>query len=233
MQYACSTCHFGLDNNSPGHANGTGDVVFDPGSIAYPFGADAGLTPTYDSGTKTCDNVYCHSNGRNAFRGHDAVNGEEWSPSRNWGSQAGTFATTPAWDAPLNTINDCDFCHAGNGVMTAPYTFSQADNIVMDAPPTNKHTSSSHYSNAANLAFTGWSSTQCFWCHNTQNGSWASSGMLQGTYGTNLHVDGATHFNPQSYQDQPYGTMVNGPDASTPYDNSTAGGHCGAGKTCW
>ncbi|WP_289054004.1 cytochrome c3 family protein [Carboxylicivirga marina] len=231
--YTCSVCHFGYGDGGPSegaHSNGAINVEFEPGSLAFPFGADAGLTPTYDPGTKTCDNIYCHSNGQNAYQGTDAYN--VWSKST--GSESATFATTPAWDAPVGTINDCDFCHAGNGVMTPPYTFGTSDGIVFDPPLTGAHGTSSHAKNAKNLnGVAAWTSTQCFWCHNAQNGSWASTGMLQGTYGTSLHVDGQVHFNPNSYQDQTYGTMVNGPDVATPYSNSFAGTHCGDRKTCW
>ncbi|WP_242135056.1 cytochrome c3 family protein [Aestuariivivens marinum] len=250
--YTCSICHYQQGDGFPGHNNGNKDVVFEPGSLAFPFGADAGLTPTWNAGAKTCSNIYCHSNGRNAFRGIDnsvnpATSGNNtgifWTSSRNQGSQSGTFTTTPAWD--VGTINDCDACHSGNGNMTAPYTIAITDNNVHDPPDTGKHISSSHFSNAKDAVGNGWPGTQCFWCHNTNQpnlvetgknqGDVQQTGMLNGTYGTSFHVDGFTYFLSESVVNG--GSMINRPDGTT-YSHGTtpdADGtsHCGATKTCW
>ena len=222
----CNTCHFGLNSSSPVHNDGNMDIIFEPGSLAFPFGADAGLTPTYNTGTHTCTNIYCHSNGRNAYVG--SRNGETWS--KTTGSQSGTFAS-PVW---TGTITDCNACHAGNGNMSSPYTISPPFQDI-EPPPTGKHASSAHNGNSQEwdgvVVWTN-NSTQCMFCHNVDGGDCGTSAVHQGTYGTSLHLDGVTHFDPKSVVSG--GTLANAPGGGNySYSKTGSATHCGAGKKCW
>jgi predicted CxxxxCH...CXXCH cytochrome family protein len=228
-RFPCSTCHFEHGNGGaaePTHSSGTVDVVFDPSGLAFPFGADAGLTPTWNSGTKTCSNVYCHSDGRNAVRGTDGI--DTWGGT---GSSPGTFATTPAWD--VGSITDCYACHNGIGNMTSPFTITEP-HFDTDPPSTGKHTSAAHTGNSQEwdgvISYAS-NSTQCFWCHNTNGGN-GTGAVNQGTYGTYFHVDAQTYFKPRSVVDG--GTMINAPGGgSFSYSKLGSATHCGQGKQCW
>ncbi|GAM07815.1 geobacter CxxxxCH...CXXCH motif protein [Geobacter sp. OR-1] len=95
-QKACTECH-----NGNSHATGTFQDVFldTAGSIA----ATGGLTPSYNAGTFTCANVYCHSNG---------------APRTGITQNAPTPATIPAWNNGKGAITGqpnasrCNNCHA-------------------------------------------------------------------------------------------------------------------------
>ncbi len=218
--YACSICHFNYGSggsSEPIHPSGIATVNFDPNGLATRNGADSN-TPTWNSGTKICDNIYCHSNGVTADRGSDGT--------YTWGSLpfgTVTYATTPAWD--VGTINTCTPCHPGDGNMNSPYTMvSPGYNTAR--PSTGSHTRSAHVSNNKTFASYGWTNVQCFWCHNA-DGANPDGTNYQGTYGTSLHVDGQTYFKPIWYSNG--GTMAN--TLSYSYEGSNA--HCGNGKTCW
>ncbi|WP_262916235.1 glycine-rich domain-containing protein [Aestuariivivens marinum] len=239
--YACNTCHFGHGsggaNEGGTHPNGTINIVFDPNGMATRNGQD-GNTPVFN-GDKTCDNIYCHSNGRTSHRGQEAdFATNPWDPDTNptgafeWsatiGPQTATYITTPVWN--VGTLTACNSCHGAAGNMEPDYTIT---NTVAgpvtgtgDVPPFDSHTRGAHISNSQNLSGNGWSNVQCFWCHNANNGSDASPN-LQGTYGTSWHVDGESYFRPLWYSNG--GTMVN----TITYSAEGSAGHCGNGKTCW
>ena len=156
-----------------------------------------------------------------------------------------TYATTPAWNSPLNTINTCFSCHPGTGNMTAPFFIDRIGGIQSDPdelvyyPNTGQHRKGAHVSNTQELKWlpdknTGWSFVQCFWCHNVG----ADSGPIdplavgvnyQGSYGYDnmkFHVDGQTLFNPSN--------VVNGGTFVDEIAGRSAdGGHCGNGVSCW
>ncbi len=223
--YACSTCHFDRGAGTVYHRDGTAEVNFDPNGLARRNGADSN-TPTWNSGAKTCNNIYCHSNGVTADRGSDGT--------YTWGSLPfGTvsYATTPAWD--VGTINACSSCHPGAGNMTSPYTITQPGPItgISNFPSTGAHRrwwqgGYVHEDNDQTFSSYGWNYVQCFWCHNA-DGADPNGTNYQGTYGTSFHVDGQTYFKPTHYSSG--GTIANGHQYAA--DGSQA--HCAVGRTCW
>jgi predicted CxxxxCH...CXXCH cytochrome family protein len=250
--FSCNTCHLNYGSGGslePSHPDSTLDtdntmitpvaaeVNFDTAGMATRNGQDAN-TPIFN-GDKTCDNIYCHSNGRTAHRGQeDNYDSDPWDPDTNpnglmeWsgsiGPQTATYITTPAWDSGNLTV--CSTCHGAAGNMNPDYTIT---NTVAgpvtgtgDVPPFDSHTRGAHISNSQNLSGNGWSHVQCFWCHNANNGTDASPN-LQGTYSTSWHVDGESYFKPKWYSNG--GTMVN----TITYSSEGSAGHCGDGKTCW
>lgn len=223
--YDCSTCHFqyGSDGALEGpHPSGTKDVNFDPDGLATRNGQDA-ITPVYNVNS-SCDMVYCHSDGRSAYRGTDGT--YTWSGTT--GSQTAVYATTPIWAS--GTLTDCTPCHSGTGNMTEPYTitFPGADPAL--PPRTGAHRRGPHLSNSEDLAGNGWTVVNCFWCHNAANGD-DGSPIFQGTYGTSFHVDGTTYFDPRSVVEG--GTLANNPSGGA-LSYSFSGGHCAVGsKACW
>jgi predicted CxxxxCH...CXXCH cytochrome family protein len=250
--FPCSTCHFNQGSGGTGEplhpSGGSAEVVFDPTGLANRFGQDA-ATPTFNTGTKVCTNIYCHSNGRTAYRGEDA--GYPGTPgSMNWSSTTGpqtpTYATVPAWNSGTNVscgvgVNDGSgtWCHEGPSATE----FAAAPNYYITAgvngadinsnaqyPKTGSHAPNrgAHYSNSQNLSSNGWSQVQCFWCHETDGIATPNPNQKrQGTYGTSFHVDGQTHFKPKWFSNG--GTMVN----TITYSSEGSAAHCGAGKTCW
>ena len=248
--YNCNTCHLNYGSGcslEPTHPDSTlnpdntmntpvaAEVNLDPNGLATRNGLDldpAAWAPpspaVYNIGAKTCDNIYCHSTGQTAKRGSDATD--------NWGgstSESATYTTTPAWTSAVGTINTCYSCHNAVGNMTAPFTITDPW-ANTDPPSTGKHTSAAHTGNSQEFNGVIWEpDTQCFWCHNTNNGDVLPT-MNQGTYGTSLHVDGTTYFSPLSVVDG--GTMLNGTltsGGSFSYSKLGSDTHCGAGKQCW
>lgn len=227
--FKCNTCHFNQGQGGSGEAShpsgGTGEVVFNPNGLARRNGLDAN-TPTFNTSTKVCTNVYCHSNGRSAYRGTDGT----YTWSNTVGSQAATYATTPSWYS-AGSITACTPCHVGStGNMTSPYTISRAW-VAQAAPATGAHGTSAHNSNTQDFSKTPyltpyWASVQCFWCHDP-DGTTINNAKYQGTYGTSFHIDGQTYFKPINFANG--GTMANGMSYSA--NGSVA--HCGAGKKCW
>ncbi|MEN8229891.1 MAG: CxxxxCH/CxxCH domain-containing protein [Bacteroidota bacterium] len=224
--YACSTCHFqyGSGGSLEGsHPSGTIDIAFDPGGMATRNGQDA-ITPVMN-GDNTCDNMYCHSDGRSAYRGTDGT--YTWSGTT--GSQPAVYATTPAWGT--GTITTCMPCHSGTGNMIDPYTITTPGLNPTLPPETGSHRRGAHLSNSQELSGNGWDVVNCFFCHNTADGD-DGSPIFQGTYGTTFHVDGTTYFDPRSVVDG--GTTVNSDiGGSFSYSYFGSAGHCGNGKTCW
>lgn len=239
--YACSTCHFGQGSggaSEPTHpSGGIGEVTFDLTSLANRFGADAAV-PTFTAATHTCINIYCHSNGRSAYRGTDGT--YTWSGTVGpqvpyyGGSLTTTPTATPSWYT--GKITTCAPCHVGKGNMTAPYTIVKGDannkTASTDAPNTGSHRTNAHTSPGYITCTTPvWPSTQCFWCHNsgltTPTPNCGTN--YQGTYGTSYHVDGLTRFTPQN-------VSTPAPAGGTMADNlgrSNAEGHCSNGQKCW
>lgn len=227
--YSCNTCHFnyGSGGSLEGgtHPSGSIDINFDPNGMATRNGQDV-ITPVFN-GIKTCDNMYCHSNGRSAYRGTDGT----YTWSGDIGPQNDeVYATTPIWG--LGTITTCMPCHSGTGNMIDPYTITTPGLADPLPPATGAHRRGVHESNSAELAGNGWTVVNCFWCHSTNDGD-DGSPINQGTYGTSFHVDGAILFDPRSFVDG--GTMVNS-DTGGSFSYAFVGspkGHCGDGKTCW
>lgn len=192
-RYKCSECHFGLSDASPGHADGTPDVIFDPTGLASRFGLDTPV-PTYNA-DKTCDNIYCHSSGQSADRG---VVGSSYAGDE-------VYATTPAWDAAPGSISTCTPCHGGKGNMDPPYTITTSspnEHLILSydgiqTPTSGLHTHTAMFDDSDDC-FTGPTGTgavQCYLCHNT-NGASCDETNYQGTYGApqRLHVDGQTYY---------------------------------------
>lgn len=234
--YICSTCH-----NNNNHNDGTVDIEFNLSGLATRNGADSN-TPTWTSGSKTCSNIYCHSDGRSAYRGTDGT--YTWSSTT--GSQTPIYAAIPTWDSGTNIScgsvatpdpNNTFACHPGpSGVEAVPNYLINATNhgSMINSntlyPATGSHAPlrNAHYTNSQNLSTNGWARVQCFYCHETDDvPTPAPNEKYQGTYGTSLHVDGETHFNPRWHSNN--GTMVN----TITYSYEGTAAHCGAGKTCW
>lgn len=240
--FSCITCHGDTPANlyiAPTHVNGTKDVNFDPNGLATRNGLDPN-TPAYNTGTKTCSSIYCHSSATTSQRGGDGT--------YSWGGPNGpaiVYATIPAWNSGANVScgigpNDGSgtWCHEGPSATesaAAPNYFITAAvngadiNTNAQYPKTGSHAPNrgAHYSNSQNLSGNGWNQVQCFWCHEVDGNNTATQNKQQGTYGTSLHVDGQTYFLPRWYSNG--GTMVN--TITYSYEGSAA--HCGAGKTCW
>lgn len=228
--FKCETCHYQYGQGGtlePTHGSGTTNVVFKPTGLARRNGLDSN-TPTFNSTTKVCSNVYCHSDGRSAYRGTDGTN--TWSTTI--GTQPATYATTPSWTT--GTITTCTPCHTGSGNMTSPYTISSPGLADPLPPATGSHQRGAHTSNSQELSGNGWTAVNCFWCHNVNTGK-SNTPMNQGTYGSTYHLDGQTFFSPLSVSAG--GTMV-GSNATTgaglfSYSKTGSAAHCGAGKKCW
>lgn len=245
-RYSCSECHFGLDDTSPGHNNGTPDVIFDPNGMATRNGQD-GNTPTWNNVNNTCDNVYCHSNGVTAQRTQGGTPTIQWATGPIEGV-AMIYHTSPAWDVPQGTgINTCYSCHQGIGNMTGDYKITPATGVPTNDgiyyPLAGQHQKGAHQSNSQELKPTDWGGVQCFWCHNVGNKQTVpTSGAdlvnnYQGTYGfagqngdipMELHNDGETWFYPRNVSNHAEGTFVD-EIAGRSWD----GGHCGASSSCW
>lgn len=241
--YPCKTCHYtygfgGL--NEPIHGSGTANVNFDPAGLAKRFGLDAN-TPAWNSGAKTCSNVYCHSTGNTADRGTDGVD--------TWGAAYPgnmVYHPTPSWatgtitSCGSETSTDANGCHNGPPYLsTAPYKITRPGPTLamsVNYPTSGKHQSAAHESNSQNFSAAPylspfWATTQCFWCHDPDGVS-IDNDKTQGTYGTAFHADGQTYFKPRWYMNG--GTMANWLSYSSEPDPPAVNAqHCGAGKTCW
>ena len=227
--FVCSTCHFGHGWETATHMNAEKNITFDPNGLATRKGADSN-TPAYDTGTKTCSNIYCHSNGVTADRGHDST--YTWGTNPPFGTIV--YTTTPRWDT--GKITDCTYCHNGKGNMTDPYKVSRPNTMdTVNYPASGMHQLAFHMNNNQDFGSSPydinpkWDGVQCFWCHTNQAVDVASINgpILQGTYSTNYHVDGETFFIPSNISEG--GTMANGLNYSS---NGTAS-HCGNSKKCW
>lgn len=221
--FQCSTCHYqygsggALEGTHP--SGGNANVAFDPSGLVYRNGLDSN-TPAYNA-NKSCSNVYCHSDGKSAFRGKDDT--YTWS-TRNIPSAI--YTTTPVWTSVVGTISSCDACHSGLGNMISDYTITTPGPADPLPPDWGSHRSPPHKDNDRGLENNGWTAVNCFWCHNASAGS-DGSPIYQGTYGTSYHVDGATYFDPRTVTNG--GTMVNG----TSYSYLGSNAHCGNGRQCW
>lgn len=252
-RYSCSTCHFQYGDGGVlegTHSNGTVNVNFDPNGMAYRNGQD-GNTPQWNAGAKTCDNIYCHSNGKTAQRTEGGTPLISWTGGVPILGDAMTYQTTPAWDVPQGTgINTCNACHNGAGNMTGDYKITIATGVPVDDaiyyPGTGQHQKGSHMSNSQELKDSptkadSWGGVQCFWCHNvgskqtTPTSGADGTNNYQGTYGfagTNgdipmeLHNDGETWFYPYNVSAHAEGTFV---DEIT---GRSYPSHCGS-VTCW
>jgi predicted CxxxxCH...CXXCH cytochrome family protein len=222
-------------------SDGIAEVNINPNGLATRGGLDAN-SPTYTAGTKTCTNMYCHSNGRSAYRGTDGT--YTWSGTT--GSQTAIYAAIPTWDSGTSIScgsvatpnpNTSFACHPGPSGVEAVTNYlinatSHGGMINSSAlfPATGAHApvKNAHYTNTQNLSGNGWNQVQCFYCHETDGVlTTAPNEKYQGTYGTSFHVDGQTHFDPRWYSNG--GTMVN----TMTYSIEGSAAHCGAGKTCW
>jgi len=210
-EFKCSECHFGHGdgNEVPHGSGGDPDVIFDPTGLASRLGKDlttadpittwGGADPSWDSGTKTCSNIYCHSDGQSAYRGQDGTN--VWDSTRNGPEEVAPTYTNQVWTGSITT---CDACHGGKGNMTAPYTIdtnSPDAHLILDfdgvqTPTSGLHTHTAMFGDSQDTSGpTGAGAVQCYLCHNT-NGAANSGTNYQGTYGSPLkkHVDGETYF---------------------------------------
>lgn len=194
-EYTCTTCHYGHGWETITHMNAERNVDFDPNGLATRYGLDS-ITPVWDPETKTCSNVYCHSNGVSADRGSDGT--------YTWGTApfgTANYFTTPNWEN--GKITECTYCHNGLGNMTAPYLIEQPNTLQQaNYPASGAHQNIFHMSNTtfSSPAYTTpqWGSVQCFWCHTTEanNRARVNGPLHQGTYGTSYHADGETYFKP-------------------------------------
>lgn len=225
--FDCSVCHFEHGFETSTHFNTEKDVTFDPNGLATRNGLDT-ITPVWDTVTKTCSNIYCHSNGVTADRGSDST--YTWS-TPPFGTPV--YHTTPSWEN--GEINECTFCHNGFGNMTSSYMIERPNTMSTENyPASGGHQLPFHMDNNQDFstdtyASPIWDGTQCFWCHTDEAIDIESvdGPILQGTYGTKYHVDGETFFIPASVSEG--GTMANGMS----YSSNGSAGHCGSGVTCW
>lgn len=223
--FACSTCHFGHGDGTADHMNGVKDITFNPTGMAFRNGNDSN-TPVWNSGIRKCTNIYCHSNGRTAYRGTDGT--YTWSSTT--GPQVAVYDTTPNWDT--GKITACTYCHNGLGNMAQPYTVTPPNTLVQgNYPASGKHQMSSHMSNNQDFSGYLWGGVQCFWCHNPSDSNPLTGPLPQGTYSTSYHVDGNTYFKPLNinYLSVTGGTMANG----LSYSSNGSKSHCGNSMKCW
>ena len=244
--FPCSTCHFnyGMGGSSETtHPSSTININFDPNGMARRKGADAN-TPAYNSATKTCTNVYCHSNGRTAHRGQDA--GYPAAGTYTWsgtlGPQIPTYTATPNW--ATGKFTGCrGSCHGGPADKPPAPTYTitksspagqiatQSDLALLADNHPHGMLDNDRFASTIGAQPTGWGAwNQCFWCHST-NGAGADVANFQGTYSTAFHVDGQTYFKPILYSNG--GTFA-------PFNLRAADGgsdaHCGdpgGGAACW
>ncbi|WP_372793239.1 CxxxxCH/CxxCH domain-containing protein [Lutibacter sp.] len=258
--YACSTCH--LDYGDGGslegvHSNGTTNVAFDLGGLATRNGQDA-ITPTWDydgsnPATKTCSNVYCHSNGMSADRGTDQYdpilglgpdNNHDWAggtitptiPFTGNPAILLTYETTPRWDT--GTFSTCiDACHKGpTAFPTVATNYDVTPGTSQEVVVGQHPLSGSHggfvgqHDGNGNIGAWG-ASVQCFWCHDVDTRLGEGGIKKQGTYGTSSHIDGAVQFKVGEFGNGLGGTMVweMGGKARA---RGIIGGHCN-GQACW
>ncbi|MFC2116097.1 hypothetical protein ACFLTU_06460 [Bacteroidota bacterium] len=270
--YGCSTCHlnYGSGGSLEGsHPNSTlnpdstmntlarANVNLDLAGLATRNGQDIGLdnyvAPGYDAPTYTCTNIYCHSNGRSAYRGTNGGANLYDTWSSQIGYEAGTlvYRTIPAWNSSTdvscgkNPISGFT-CHEGPSSIesVSGYLINDVDhrfnmesgNAAKDYyPSTGSHgpNRGAHASNSQNLKpggdnSTEWGAVQCFWCHNTDN-TIANGPKYQGTYGTSFHADGETYFIDARW-------FSNGGSLIDPITYSFEGSatHCGqSSNSCW
>ncbi len=89
--FGCGQCH---PVDATHHMNGAVEVDLSPaGAPAASIKARNASGATYDSATKSCSGVYCHSSGQNPAA-----------------MTALSYRTTPAWDSPSSSLG-CDGCH--------------------------------------------------------------------------------------------------------------------------
>ena len=173
--------------------------------------------PSYTTSTKTCNSVYCHSDGISS-QTSGTYDGGSYGEIYIWRLSDGpnippavSNYATPAWDGTVN----CGDCHKGGNPVT----------VVDHFPLTGKHifiTSWTYHVDGDYEDPNLYARTQCFWCHSTDNTT-----TYQGTYGTQYHVDGNVYFHPLDYTNG--GTMWSSHQMK--YEN-----HCGrpmGGSRCW
>ncbi|MCK4992524.1 MAG: hypothetical protein KAS29_18630, partial [Bacteroidales bacterium] len=270
--YSCSTCHLNygsggssellhpsstLNSDSTMNTLVRANVNIDLSGLATRNGQDVLLAeyvaPAYDDATYTCTNMYCHSNGRSAYRGTNG--GPELYDT--WSSDIGyqddlVYRSIPAWNTSTDVSCGADpisgfTCHEGPAVVeTVPdYLINDVDhplnmetsNAAKDYyPSTGSHgpNRGAHASNSQNLQSgavpdgTEWGAVQCFWCHDT-DGNDANGPKYQGTYGTSWHADGETYFVDARWVSNG-GSMVN----PITYSFEGAATHCGqSSNSCW
>lgn len=268
----CNICHddygnYGNDTDAlnsahPEHDNGTVNVVFDPTGLANHFGNDPNASYTGSPGG-TCT-TYCHSTGTTSTRGVMASG----SGADQWGTgpSANSYAS-PVWGSSTSS-QDCNICHPGDGDPTEgawspPYLVYASSPPSAGNPASNGHQANAHLTNSEWFTdndlqpwngtdyVDGWGtargiSTQCFFCHNADtNHVNSTEGKLQGTYGTQYHLDGYSWFNPFNYDpNNPTTDPLNPPTdgggialigegTMAPGLNRSSGTHCSSGQSCW
>ena len=141
--YECSTCHFGHGYGTATHDDATSDVVFDTANnaIVDRWGLDYadGWIPSYTAATKTCTNVYCHSNG---ITDQVGVTADYNLGSSTVALPANYINANPQWDVPSSGA--CGTCHGADNTATSWPTIGN----------TKAHKKSQH-------------KVVCSWCHST------------------------------------------------------------------
>ncbi len=109
--YACKNCHYDGTRQDSHNTLASGSATFQSVFVetAGSIGANAGfknVPSDYNASTRTCSNVYCHSNG-----------------NPRGGTIAWKSATTPGWELGKNKIlgqaSECTTCHEyGNTLVT-------------------------------------------------------------------------------------------------------------------
>jgi predicted CxxxxCH...CXXCH cytochrome family protein len=232
--FDCSTCHFnrGSGSNPDTHIDGTVDINFNATGLAKRNGNDTN-TPSWN-GT-TCSSIYCHSNGKTADRGQDGTH--FWGDGTAGGGipfrgDALSYSTTPNWNS-IGSITACNSCHGGPDALPPGPTYDITaggiydSNSTAEMPNTGSHGPLQSQHASGNMNDWGGGTTQCFWCHDTDDrtADFAGAVKKQGTYGTSLHVDGQTHFK-MGWTTQGGTGNVDVPRMELP------SAHCQS-KTCW
>ncbi|TWJ33014.1 CxxxxCH/CxxCH domain c-type cytochrome [Geobacter argillaceus] len=150
--FGCANCHPIAESAS--HMNGTVDVVLTPiaGAGTLKNKNTNGTNNGVYNGDKTCDVVYCHSDGKNPL-------------------VIGTNGKSPVWTGSFTNADRCANCH-GNQPTTAAHsahavgihydnTFSGTSGKLAKAPPYNQPTV-----NAAHGAGNRATTINCNICHN-------------------------------------------------------------------
>ena len=128
------------------------------------------------------------------------------------------------------SVTACTDCHGGIGSLPLgpSYDITAGDSYnctsAADMPNTGGHGPITSQHLSGNEANWGGGTTQCFFCHDTDDRTAAGGVKKQGTYGTYFHVDGQTHFKIG------YTTEAGTGNVSIP--RMGLGGHC-SGKECW
>jgi predicted CxxxxCH...CXXCH cytochrome family protein len=202
--FDCSECHYDSRTNVGGvssgngtygtqaHVNMTKDIRFDitTNGIASKLGTvttPPSASGAWDSTTKECYGIWCHSDGyeRDDTDSSPAGNGyPDWSGTGAYDDASYDYHTTePQWTDTTRTTVFCGSCHYANDKPSAV--------TGTDKPNTGAHRKNSQHTGASQF---GWHSDndivicqECHWRYDTYGS--ASENQWWRAYGSYNHVD--------------------------------------------